>query len=67
MRFLRKFPVTYPSYEDGRGAIGLSAGVQGLPTTVFYDRAGKVAFVHQGAYPTRSKLVEDIRRYALQP
>jgi thiol-disulfide isomerase/thioredoxin len=65
LRFLRRFPVSYPSYSDDSGRIGTDLGIQGLPTTVFYDRRGRVAFIHQGVYPSRGALEQDIRRYAL--
>ena len=66
-RFLKKFPVSYPSYTDPnyKTVLALHAP-QSLPSTLFFDRAGKVAFVHQGAYPTRAKLEDDVRRYALR-
>ena len=65
--FLRKYPVPYPSYEDPDGRIAqvLNATVA-FPTTVFYDRAGKVSYIHQGQYLTGDKLEQDIKRYALQ-
>ena len=31
--------------------------------TVFYDREGKEAYVHQGAYPDAERLAEDIEKY----
>jgi cytochrome c biogenesis protein CcmG/thiol:disulfide interchange protein DsbE len=65
-KFLRQFPLTYPSYEDRktRAAQALEIG-QGYPTTVYYDASGKVAFVHQGGYTSAAKLAADIERYAL--
>jgi cytochrome c biogenesis protein CcmG/thiol:disulfide interchange protein DsbE len=64
--FLRQFPVSYPSYQDGKLAIAaVFNGVQAFPTTAFYDRRGGLAFVHQGAYASERKLAEDIARYAL--
>ena len=32
--------------------------------TAFYDAKGGLAYTHQGAYLSQSKLEEDIRRYA---
>jgi thiol-disulfide isomerase/thioredoxin len=66
LRFLRRFPVSYPSYIDDGGRISTELGVQALPTTVFYDRRGRVAYIHQGVYPSRGQLEQDIRRYALE-
>ncbi len=63
--FLAKFPVAYPSYEDTSGAIARSlASTQGVPITVFLDRAGRVTYFHQGAYRTEADLIADIHRYA---
>jgi len=65
--FLKQFPVPYPSYEDPDGKIAqvLNATVA-FPTTVFYDRRGKVAYLHQGQYLAGGKLEQDIQRYALR-
>ena len=63
--FLDKYPVAYPSYVDGDLSIAKSFGaVQGFPSTVFYDRKGKIAYIKQGSYPNESALARDIRRYA---
>lgn len=63
--FLREHWVPYPSYVDRKEAIARAIGVRaGLPTTVFYDANGKVAFVHQGPYRQESDLRADIERYA---
>jgi len=62
--FLSKFPVSYPSYQDPSGSIARSlAPTEGVPTTVFLDRAGRVTYFHQGAYRSEPDLVGDIRRY----
>ena len=64
-KFLREHPVPYPSYKDpDLGIAAVFKGVQAFPVTAFYDSKGKLAFVHQGGYPTDEKLVEDIERYA---
>jgi cytochrome c biogenesis protein CcmG/thiol:disulfide interchange protein DsbE len=66
--FLAKFPVSYPSYEDPSGAIARSlAPAQGVPITVFINRAGLVSYFHQGAYLRENDLVSDIHRYAEAP
>jgi cytochrome c biogenesis protein CcmG/thiol:disulfide interchange protein DsbE len=63
--FLARFPVAYPSYADPSGAIARSlVPTQGVPITVFLDRAGRVAYFHQGAYRSERALASDIRRYA---
>lgn len=63
--FLEGHFIPYPSYVDPHDEIAQEIGVRaGLPTTVFYDRAGKVAFVHQGPYRDEAALVADVQRYA---
>jgi cytochrome c biogenesis protein CcmG, thiol:disulfide interchange protein DsbE len=64
-RFLTGHWIPYPSYEDPHYAIANAIGVRaGLPTTAFYGRDGRVAFVHQGQYPSEAALAADVRRYA---
>jgi thiol-disulfide isomerase/thioredoxin len=64
-KFLRRFPVAYPSYTDGDNkAAQIFGGVFGLPTTVFYSAAGKKQFVHAGPYRDEAALRRDIARYA---
>jgi len=63
--FLRGHYVPYPSYTDPDDAIADKIGVRaGLPTTVFYGRDGKVAYVHQGQYRDEAALLADVKRYA---
>ena len=63
--FLRSHYVPYPSYVDPHDQIAQDIGVRaGLPTTVFYDRGGEVAFVHQGQYRDEAALIADVKRYA---
>lgn len=65
LTFLRSFPVSYPSYYDQSGQVGISITDSTFtPVTVFYNRAGK-QFIHQGPYPSAAKLEEDVKRYAL--
>jgi cytochrome c biogenesis protein CcmG/thiol:disulfide interchange protein DsbE len=65
-RLLRRFPVSYPSVEDPDGRLFQDLGLQGVPSTLFYDaRGGEPAFVHQGPYYKRADLEADLRRYAL--
>jgi thiol-disulfide isomerase/thioredoxin len=65
LAFLRSFPVSYPSYYDQSGQTGTAVTDSTFtPVTVFYDRRGRV-FIHQGPYPTATKLEQDVRRYAL--
>jgi cytochrome c biogenesis protein CcmG/thiol:disulfide interchange protein DsbE len=64
--FLKKFPVTYPSYRDPDEKIGpsIQAGVA-YPTTVFFNRGGKLVYAHPGPYKTAADLIADIKRYSL--
>jgi len=63
--FLRGHYVPYPSYTDPNDRIAQEIGVRaGLPTTVFYGRDGKVAYVHQGQYRDEAALTADLKRYA---
>ena len=63
--FLGKQPVTYPSYIDADGKIAALFHVsQGLPATAFYDKRGKLAYLHVGPYRSKQRLEQDIDRYA---
>jgi cytochrome c biogenesis protein CcmG, thiol:disulfide interchange protein DsbE len=65
-RFLEKFPLTYPSYVDRKTRIAQALEIgKNYPTTMYYDAAGKLQYVHQGLYSTDAALAADIRRYAL--
>jgi thiol-disulfide isomerase/thioredoxin len=63
-RFLREFPVPYPSYADPdekiSGAVGAPAN---YPITVMIDERGRTVFVHQGQYAEDAELTADIKRY----
>jgi cytochrome c biogenesis protein CcmG, thiol:disulfide interchange protein DsbE len=63
--FMRSFPVSYPSYYDSNGRLGVAVTDSSfVPVTVFYDRRGG-QYIHQGPYPSAAKLERDIQRYAL--
>jgi cytochrome c biogenesis protein CcmG, thiol:disulfide interchange protein DsbE len=63
--FMRSFPVSYPSFYDASGQLGLAVtDSSSTPVTVFYDARGG-EYIHQGPYPSVAKLERDIRRYAL--
>ena len=65
-RFLRSFPVSYPSYMDPDSRIARSLGPAfGVPITAFIDRAGHHAYLHQGAYRDERALLADVNRYAV--
>ena len=63
--FLRRYPVTYPSYRDPDQQVAKRfEATLAFPTTAFYDARGKLTYIHQGAYATEAKLRDDIQRYA---
>jgi thiol-disulfide isomerase/thioredoxin len=63
--FLKSFPVSYPSYYDASGQLGvLITDSSFTPVTVFIPRHGQ-PFIHQGQYPSVGKLRQDVERYAL--
>ncbi|HEX8855006.1 MAG TPA: TlpA disulfide reductase family protein [Thermoleophilaceae bacterium] len=63
--FLKKFPVSYPSYEDGDLKIAQKLNAVGaFPTTVYYDSKGRRVGEHIGVYQKASDLESDIKRYA---
>jgi thiol-disulfide isomerase/thioredoxin len=65
-KFLRHFPVTYPSLVDRNSHIAQSLGIgRSYPTTVYYDARGKVRYIHQGPYTSDAAFAADIERYAL--
>jgi cytochrome oxidase Cu insertion factor (SCO1/SenC/PrrC family)/thiol-disulfide isomerase/thioredoxin len=62
--FLAAHPVSYPSYETTTPDLSSLAQIQGLPTTIFISRAGKVVYVHTGQYDSQGTLDQDISSYA---
>lgn len=65
--FLREAPLSYPSYSDPEKEIAESLEIHtGIPDTAFYDRAGKLLYLHLGQYRDESELEADVRRYALE-
>jgi cytochrome c biogenesis protein CcmG/thiol:disulfide interchange protein DsbE len=65
-KFLTQFPVTYPSYRDPDLKISsrIQAGIA-FPTTIFFDKNGKLVYAHPGPYKTAADLIADIKRYAM--
>jgi thiol-disulfide isomerase/thioredoxin len=63
-KLLGSIPLAFPSYEDPDGRLFQSYGLQGAPSTVFYDARGRQTYVHQGPYTDRAQIDEDLRRYA---
>ena len=63
--FLAQHPVSYPSYSTTTTDLSSLAVIEGLPTTIFINRAGKVVFVHTGQYDSQGPLDQDIGTYAM--
>ncbi len=63
--FLAQHPVSYPSYPVASTDLSSLAVLEGFPTTIFINRAGKVVFVHTGQYQSEAALDNDIQHYAL--
>jgi cytochrome oxidase Cu insertion factor (SCO1/SenC/PrrC family) len=63
--FLAKHPVSYPSYPVSSSDLSPLAVLEGFPTTIFINPAGKVVFVHTGQYQSEAALDNDIQHYAL--
>jgi len=65
--FLRRFPVTYPSYVDPQEQIASSIkAATYYPLTVFVAPSGAVDHLHAGPYETAAQLERDLERYALR-
>ena len=65
--FLRRFPVSYPSYVDPDEDIARTIkAATYYPQTVYFDRGGAEVYDHAGPYETAGALEQDIRRYALR-
>ena len=63
--FLKSFPVSYPSYYDKSGALGLQLTDSTFrPVTVFIPAYGR-PYIREGEYPSAAKLERDVQRYAL--
>jgi cytochrome oxidase Cu insertion factor (SCO1/SenC/PrrC family)/thiol-disulfide isomerase/thioredoxin len=63
--FLKKHPISYPSYQLSSAQLAPLATLQGMPTTIYLSPEGKVLNVHTGQYDTEATLQNDIERYAL--
>jgi thiol-disulfide isomerase/thioredoxin len=65
LAFLKSFPVSYPSYYDKSGALGLQVTDSTFrPTTVFIPAHG-TRYIREGQYPSAARLRRDVERYAL--
>jgi cytochrome oxidase Cu insertion factor (SCO1/SenC/PrrC family)/thiol-disulfide isomerase/thioredoxin len=62
--FLKQHQVSYPSYSVSTTQMGSLAQIEGLPTTIFINKNGKVVYVHSGQYDSPGVLDTDIATYA---
>ena len=62
--FLTQHHVSYPSYQTNTSDLRSLAVIEGLPTTIFINRAGKIAYVHTGQYGAQGSLDADIASHA---
>jgi cytochrome oxidase Cu insertion factor (SCO1/SenC/PrrC family)/thiol-disulfide isomerase/thioredoxin len=63
--FLTRHEVAYPSYQTSSEALSSLAAFEGVPTTLFFDRAGKLVHLHAGQYDAQGTLDRDVEQYAL--
>jgi len=63
--FLAKHQVSYPSYQSSISELSSLSAIDGLPTTIYVDRAGKTVYVHTGQYEAEGTLDQDVEQYAL--
>jgi thiol-disulfide isomerase/thioredoxin len=64
-KFLKNFPVPYPSYFDPDSKVAeVIGGERSFPVTAFYDRKGDLVYTKQGGYASEAVLADDIRQYA---
>src|SRR5829696_3307374 len=63
-RFITRYPVPYPSYEDPDEAIARAMKApSNFPVTLFVDAQGKTVFTHQGGYRSAADLAADIEEH----
>ena len=48
VRFLQKYPVSYPILLDPKGKTPAQYKVEGMPTAYIVDKAGVIRYVHSG-------------------
>jgi thiol-disulfide isomerase/thioredoxin len=64
-KFLKKFPVPYPSFFDPHSKIAaVFRGDRVFPTTAYYDSKGKLVYTKQGGYSSEAALEKDVVRWA---
>jgi cytochrome c biogenesis protein CcmG, thiol:disulfide interchange protein DsbE len=64
--WLRRFPVSYPSFADADNTVNAALGASSVldtPVTYFYNASGKQVYFHFGPYLSVASLEHDIRFY----
>jgi cytochrome c biogenesis protein CcmG/thiol:disulfide interchange protein DsbE len=62
--WLKRFPVTYPSYSDPNRSIDATLRtLEGTPQTFFISAQGREEYDHGDAYTSAASLSRDIRTY----
>jgi cytochrome oxidase Cu insertion factor (SCO1/SenC/PrrC family)/thiol-disulfide isomerase/thioredoxin len=61
--FLQQHRVSYPSYSVSTTQLAPYALIEGLPTTIFFNKRGKVVYIHSGQYGSQRVLDSDISTY----
>jgi cytochrome oxidase Cu insertion factor (SCO1/SenC/PrrC family)/thiol-disulfide isomerase/thioredoxin len=66
--FLAQHPVSFPSYQMQAADVTalVPQGIAGTPSTIFFNRAGKVVHVQTGQYLNQGSLDGDVQTYALR-
>jgi peroxiredoxin len=61
--WLQGMPVSFPILFDRKNEVAERFGVEGMPSTVFVDRAGNVRYVHRGYKPgDEAKYLEVVKQ-----
>lgn len=61
-QWLEGVPVTFPILFDRQNLVSAQYGVQGMPSSVLIDRAGRVRHVHRGYKPGDEATYTDLVR-----
>jgi peroxiredoxin len=65
MTWLKQVSVSFPILFDQKNIVAEQFGVQGMPSSVFVDRAGNVRYVHRGYQPgDEAKYADMVRSLA---
>ena len=63
--WLKQVSVSFPILFDQKNTVAEQFGVQGMPSSVFVDRAGNVRYVHRGYQPgDEAKYADMVRSLA---